>query len=226
MTVAQRPRQQELPIPNTWGGRRRGAGRKPGPRPIVLHRARPAHAGEHPVHVTLRAARQAPNLRHAQVFPVVREATRLASGDDFRVCHFSVQRDHVHLIVEARDRAALSRGMRGLVIRIAKGINSALGRRRGRIWGDRYHVRPLATPREVRNALAYVLLNHRKHGTTPRVLDRCSSAAWFDGWRDARVFPPSGVVCPVAPPRTWLLERGWRRHRLIGLEEAPGTRLA
>jgi len=68
------------------------------------------------------------------------------------VLQFSVQRDHIHLLVEAPDGRALSRGLQGLAIRIAKGVNRILGRR-GRVWADRFHARALRTPREVRNAL-------------------------------------------------------------------------
>ena len=123
-----------------------------------------------------------PSLRR-HVFGAVRDAIAKASSGAFRVIHFSVQRDHVHLIVEGADRARVIRGIQGLVIRVALAVNRAAGRR-GSVWDDRYHARELRTPREVRNAIAYVLLNFRKHvrdaGST---VDGCSSGFWFDGWR-------------------------------------------
>ncbi|HEX7125604.1 MAG TPA: transposase [Thermodesulfobacteriota bacterium] len=116
-----------------------------------------------------------------RAFAALREAIRLAQRERaFRICHFSVQSNHIHLLVEATDRQALSRGVQGLVIRMARAVNRAL-QQRGKVWGDRYHRRDLATPREVRNALVYVLNNFRKHGAPPRVVDPCSSARWF-GW--------------------------------------------
>ena len=45
----------------------------------------------------------------------------------FRVVHFSVQADHVHLIVEADSRLGLIRGVQGLAVRCAKAINRELG---------------------------------------------------------------------------------------------------
>ncbi len=135
--------------------------------------------------------------------------------------HFSVQGDHVHLIVEAHDKAALSSGLRGLSIRAARALNRGAGRS-GPVWADRYHARALSTPREVRHALCYVLHNSRKHCRQVHSLDPCSSARWFDGWRghdplfDFAVDPP-----PVARPRTWLLTTGWRRHGLLRLDETP-----
>ncbi len=181
---------------------------------------RPWHDAAHPAHVTLRARAGLPSLRAARVFPAVRAAIRLAQRTSFRICHFSVQGNHVHLLVEAAHREALIRGVQGLAIRLAKAINSVLARR-GSVWADRYHRRDLATPREVRNALVYVLQNIRKHQRAFGGLDPCSSARWFDGWRDIRCFSTPGTGCPVAMPRTWLLDEGWRRRGLLGTEEAP-----
>jgi hypothetical protein len=132
--------------------------------------------------------------------------------------HFSVQRDHVHLIVEADAPRRLARGIQGLAIRAAKACNRALGRR-GAVWSDRYHARRLPTPREVRNALVYVLANVKKHFPDAKGMDPRSSARWFDGWRRAVADPEK--PSPVARARTWLARVGWRRHGLIDVEEAP-----
>ncbi|HEV8549964.1 MAG TPA: transposase, partial [Polyangiaceae bacterium] len=105
-------------------------------------------------------ARLAP-LRSQHVFPSVRLALLRAARRDpeaFRVLHYSVQHDHVHLVVEARDQRALSRGMQGIAIRVARYVNDLL-MRRGALWADRWHGRALKTPREVRNAIVYVLAN-------------------------------------------------------------------
>ncbi len=151
-------RQLVLSLPSTWGGRRPGAGRKPrGPRANGSHRTRPYHDPRHPAHVTLHATRGVPSLRAARVFPAIRAAiARAQRGSVFRICYSSVQSTHVHLLIEATSREALSRGIQGLAIRVARAVNRVLGRRGG-VWGDRYHRRDLATPREVRHALVYVL---------------------------------------------------------------------
>jgi hypothetical protein len=145
---------------------------------------------------------------------------------DFRVTHYSIQRDHVHLIVEAEDAAALSCGMKGVAARLARAVNRVFGRR-GPVFDGRYHHRALGTPREVRAALAYVLLNSRKHAGE-RVLrsaaidlrvDPASSSRWFSGW--AQPTEPPADAPAVAPARTWLLRTGWRRHGLIRPDEIP-----
>jgi hypothetical protein len=138
------------------------------------------------------------------------------------VIHFSVQIDHVHLIVEADAPAMLRRGVQGLAIRCARAINRSIGRR-GAVWSDRYHSRPLATPREVRRGMVYVLLNFRKHLRASAGVDPCSSGPWFGGW----VEPVAVAVAdrPVASPRTWLATVGWRRAGgPIDWREAPSAR--
>ena len=205
--------------PRTWGGKRRGAGRKPSGRKVgVPHRVRPAHNGRNPVHVTLRASQGLPSLRAEPLFPAVRCGLAKASRGGLRVLHFSVQRDHLHLLVEAVDGCVLSRGLQGLAIRIAKAVNRVLGRR-GRVFRDRFHAHALRTPREVRNALVYVLQNWAKHTPGARGLDACSSARWFEGWRTPieSVNRPS----PVVAPRTWLATVGWRRLGLLHPDERP-----
>lgn len=227
--------QQELPFPRGRGGRRANSGRKRlAPRAMVPHRARPEHAARHPVHVTLRS--QFRPLRSQHVFPTVCLALGRATRRDqgrFRILHFSVQWDHVHLVLEASDKQALSAGMRSVAIRIARYVNELLNRR-GRFWADRWHGRTLESPREVRNALVYVLANFRKHARTrlPAGIDAFSSAAQFDGFRGGApgsALPRAGprlhaALAPwvvVSKARTWLGGTGWRRHGLIDPSETP-----
>jgi putative transposase len=216
------------------GGARKGAGRKPGPHPKTPHRARPKHYFGHPVHVTLRAALG--SLRSQLLYPTVRiaisRATRHAP-DRFRIVHYSVQSNHLHLIVEAAERRALSAGVHGLEIRITRTINQLLNRR-GSFWADRWHGRALKSPREVRNALVYVLANFRKHASrpVPHGADPCSSGAWFHGWRGIERGPPplarrawpvpkTDEAIPVSEPTTWLLRQGFLRAGRVRLDESP-----
>jgi putative transposase len=218
-----KPAQQTLPRTSGWGGKRKGAGRPPGSRPIVLHRARPAHHERYPVHATLRAVPGLGSLRDCPVFLALEAALAAASSAAFRIVHYSVQHDHLHVILEATDRVALLRGLRGLAIRTARAINGA-AKRSGRVWAERYHVRELRTPREVRAALVYVIHNWKKTVRGAQNLDPCASGYWFDGWRGARPrwsLPPPGEAPPVRTARTWLLTTGWRRYGLISFDERP-----
>ena len=186
--------QLPLPEPKTWGGRRDGAGRKArAGRRDGKHRTRAAHAPPHPVHVVLRSKMR--SLRSPFIFPTVRQALIKAASArlDFRILHFSVQADHVHLIVEADSHIGLARGIQGLAIRTARALNRLL-LRHGSLWSSRYFSRALTTPREVKNAIAYVLNNFRKHGECVHGnLDPCSSS-----------------VCDISAPQTWLARSATR----------------
>jgi REP element-mobilizing transposase RayT len=139
-----------------------------------------------------------------------------------RIVQWSVQSNHVHLLIEANDRGRLTQGMKGLAVRIAKGLNDLLGMR-GTIWADRYHAHALKTPREVRNAIVYVIRNRAKHGGGV-LIARCSSAPYFDGWDDEVGCPPargSPEDWPVARAETWLMNAGWKRFGRIRAREIP-----
>jgi hypothetical protein len=132
------------------------------------------------------------------------------------------------MIVEAASAFDLACGLKAIAARFARGVNRVF-HRAGRVLADRCHVHVLRSPREVRNALAYVLLNARhhlaKHGRRPPAdgrIDPASSGRWFAGWRTGA--PASHDPPAVAAPRTWLLSIGWHRRGLIDTAEVPGIR--
>ena len=197
--VARRSRQLELRL-HPRGGKRPGAGRKPkGARAGVSHLERPQFARMLPVHVTVRVANHVYNLRSRRAFSAIGRAIG-AAADRFgmRIVQFSVQGNHIHLVVEADDTEALSRAMQGLSIRLAKRLNAMMDRR-GRVLADRYHGRPLRTPTEVRRAVRYVRENHRKHMAQ---VGQSVPRAWVDPYTSEG----AGIALPKA--RTWLLRTG------------------
>jgi len=173
----------------TWGGRRRGAGRPPaGARAGTPHLSRPSLAPRFPVHTTWRMDRAVWNLRTRRCFSALSRAMYAgATRCGIRLVHYAVMGNHVHLIVEATDREALARGMKGLGVRIARALNRVM-KRSGRVVGDRYHARILRTPSEVRRARTYLATNAHKH-------------YGFIG-RD-----PYASEAPLVAPRTWLLRQ-------------------
>ena len=210
------------------GGPRKGAGRKSCRRPIVHHVRRDRFDKPTPALVTVRVREGLPSLRAPRIVAALRQSfAAVCVRDGFRLVHYSIQRDHIHMIVEAGDQSALGRGMKSIVARIALTTNRLLGRR-GPVMAGRYHVRHLCSPRQVHRALRYVLLNVRKHEFArtqragPARIDKASSGRWFDGWKERPVQPPAAPR-DVAPPTTWLLTRGWRRHGRISLSAVPGA---
>jgi len=179
----------------TWGGERKGAGRPPkGARAGVPHVPRPVLAPRFPVHVTWRMGREVWNLRTRRCFGVMQRAMYAgAARFGFRLVHYAVMGNHVHLIVEANDRRALWRGMQGLGVRMARALNRVM-RRSGRVMGDRYHARILKTPSEVKRVRHYLLTNAQHHyGQTTATM--------------ATTADPYTSVAPLVRPRTWLLLR-------------------
>jgi len=191
----------------TWGGKRKGAGRKPnGPKAGVSHLRRPALAARFPVHVTMRMLPHVWNLRSRRSFTVIGKAVGAAAQVfGMRLCEFSVQGNHLHLVVEATDQAALGRGMKGLGVRLARGLNRMMNRRRGKVLADRYHEHILRTPSEVTRAVSYVRHNYRKH-----VLERGGvvPAGCVDPFSSAS--REHGILLPR--PHTWLLGQSRSRH--------------
>ncbi len=194
------------------GGPRHGAGRPRGIRPRVMHRYRERIVARVPVHVTIRLRSGIPTLRQPRFVRRFRSSLSEACiRHGFRVVHYSIQRDHVHLLIEAHTNHSIACGMKSVGARIGK-LANRLFQRKGKVLDGRYHLRPLRTPLEVYRALRYVLLNHRHHAAQRRrpahPIDRArvqpdpaSSGRWFDGWRIATAPPnPTGHPAKSPPP--------------------------
>ena len=220
-------------IPRTWGGLREGAGRKKSSsRRDPDHRSRPEHVGRYPLHVVLRVRKEVGRLRRRKVFEAAHRAlVKIAARVEFRVVHMSLQHNHIHMLVEAGTGLDLESGMRSLTISLARRINASLDRA-GKVFEFRYHSTPLTSPRQTRNAIAYVLNNWRRHREDERgfhertmILDPYSSAISFAGWADFTLgkWPDGYVALPVSPPQTWLMAKGWEKSRRpIRTSDTPG----
>ena len=225
MELGKTPRRK----PGRHGKRRPGGGRKPRDkyRPSERHETRARLTAHVPVHVTMRIARRVGALRKPKLFRALRAAVAVAAARGrVRIVDISIQDTHIHAICEGDDAMALARGVQGFEISAARKINRALGQP-GPVFADRYHVRRLLTPTQVRNARVYVLNNFRHHLATREAFDSFSSALSFDGWRDLDVDALRdryrSLLWPVVRPRSWLLREGWKKQRrgLVSCWEAP-----
>jgi len=226
---------------DTRVGAHRGGRPLKGARRAAGHRKRIQFKPNQPLHVVLRVVPEVGSLRHKLMFVAIQQATIVAARqEDARIVEMSVQRTHVHLIVEAKDAKALARLMQAFEISAAKLINRAHSakrkveqRRRGRVFTDRYHVTVITSPRQMRHTLAYVMNNWRKHGEDQSALMRrfavdpfssgFTSQVWADdgggGGREA--FPDTYRPLLVRPAMTWMASVGWRSHGLIRRDEIP-----
>jgi REP-associated tyrosine transposase len=228
--------------------KRRPGSKRPGPKPKgpragSPHTVRPELKARHPVHVVLRVVGAVDNLRRRATYKAVREATlTTARREDFRIVHLSIQRNHLHLLVEADHKGALASGMQGFQISAAKHLNAAISkdrpgpRRRGAVFPDRYHAEIIKTPTQARHALNYVINNWRKHREDRAEMARSwridpfSTAIMFPGWEEYgdQAFlwrgPPTYDPLVVYLPRTWLLREGYKRGGPpISVREVPST---
>jgi putative transposase len=183
------------------------------------------------------------DLRRRFTYRAIRQATlTTARREGFRIAHLSIQRTHVHLLVEADDKDALASGMQGFQISAAKHLAAISKgkpgpRRRGTVFPDRYHAEIITSPRQARHALSYILNNWRKHQEdraapmSTWTIDWFSSAAMFPDWTEYgdEAFlwrgPPTYEPLPVYRPRTWLLREGWKKHgTTISCREVPSAK--
>jgi REP-associated tyrosine transposase len=205
-----KPKQQDLPF-RQWGGARRGAGRKrQSAKRRVPHRPREKFR-KGALHVTLPIRREVWDLRTRRSFRALHRAfARGCQRFGYRLIEFSVQGNHIHLIVEAPDVVALGRAMKGLEVRMARALNKLMNRK-GPVFADRYHARLIRSPREAAHAVRYVLENRVIHALRngeplPPGIDPFCSAAWH--WHEPRL---------IAEPWWWMLRVGARR----ALEREP-----
>jgi REP element-mobilizing transposase RayT len=219
------------------GGRRVGAGCKPkGERAGVPHKRRPYPNAEHPLHIVLRVAIDVARLRNGKGWRAVRRALTVTQQRrvPFRIVHFSLQRNHIHMVCEADSKEALTKGMQSFTTSVARQINRELGRS-GEVFPDRYYADPITSLRKMRHTLSYVLNNWRKHqvdrdtaGLFGGRIDPYSSGVWFMYWKERTLdYPvvPSGYDPPdVSNARSWLLTEGCRRFSPISVHETPGPR--
>jgi REP element-mobilizing transposase RayT len=217
--------------PMKHGGKRRGAGRKKTGRrkQDAPHRVRPPLSSRHPVHVVMRVQVRV-SWRDRDYYKYVRRAMRGMLGrTDFQIVHVSIQDTHLHLLVEADNRKALTRGMQSFNIRLARIVHAEQGGV-GKVFKYRYHATQIRTASHARHALAYVLNNWRRHyldvenGRFLKIkLDPYSSAITFTGWQQGRFrIPADYEPLPVAAARTALLAEDWKMYGMIDIWERPG----
>jgi REP element-mobilizing transposase RayT len=246
MVSRKRPRkvhvQLAFPKRDKNGQKRVGknAGRKPkGKRAGSPHTERAEIDAREPQHVVLRVAADVAWLRTRHAYRAIRRAlaTVLDRADEFRIVHFSVQGNHLHLLCEAQNKLALARGLQAFQISAAKHLNRECSRRsvrrRGKVFPDRYFAEAIDSVRQVRHTLNYVLNNWRKHRQDRGYslfdgrVDPYSSGVWFAGWKERTepvAIPPDYEPPRLSDPRTWYLTTGYKLAPPISVYEVPGPK--
>lgn len=219
------------------GGKRRGAGRK-NLSGLPAHTVRPDISIKTPLHVTMKLRKGLPSLRTKALLKIFRASVQKSRLKGLRIIHYSLQSNHLHLLVEAHDRRELASVFKSLGTSLARRINAVASSKspdskrssapegKPSVFRGRYHLHVLKTPTEVKNALRYVLLNETKHTRRVTIVDEFSSGASFGAW--ARLLGAEwrryvDILDPLAAgaaeelcvrPASWLLRVGWLRAAL------------
>lgn len=93
---------------------------------------------------------------------------------DLKIIHYTLEYNHIHLLVEAASNRVLHSGMQAFGISLAKGINR-FKRLKGTVYKHRYHYRQISSPRDLKNVLHYIFHNGIKHKRTRFALDLYNS---------------------------------------------------
>ena len=208
-------RQNDLFLRN-HGGKRKRAGRAKIKPHETNHTARGLIQSK-PLHLTLRVRGDIPNLRTKQRFHFIQEGLIRSHLSDFRILHYSIQKNHIHILAEAENGKALERGMKRFTIFLAKKLNRALDRK-GSVFAGRFFSRILKTPQQVKNVLKYVLQNAAKHMGRKFYYDCFSSSHYFRDWNKLIGFHPKTPLYPqdwfycdtLRKPTFWLAKTGWK----------------
>ena len=184
----------------------------------VPHEVRPEARGA--LHVVLRIRRGLPGLRTPRALRRLERAFRKSKEKPgFALLHYSVQQEHLHLVVETESKESLALGMQGLEIRLAKALNALWRRRKGSVFADRYFALALKNIRQIWRTVRYVLSNGRKHGTWTKagVPDPYSSGRWFLPWRRSDTCRPTRSS-PVVEPHSYFC------LPFLSIDDVPGPR--
>lgn len=140
----------------------KGAGRKAIHDKGIRHIERELITKETVLHLTLKIKKEKSSLKNKFILKTLQNSIKKARLLGLKVLQYTLEYDHVHLLVEASNNISLGKGMQSLGISFSKGINKIKGQK-GSVFKTRYHFRKLKTPQEIKNALSYILGNGIKH---------------------------------------------------------------
>ena len=210
-------KQQDLFLDNRHGGRRKGAGRKRKDKTLQRHNPRKEFKARYPLHITIRLKSGLPSLRRKKQFKLIKSAILKSREKGLKLIHFTVQSNHLHLLVESKNKQTLAKSMQSFCTSLAKKLNLSL-KRRGQVFRDRYHVHILKTPREVVQALKYIFTNWAKHTKIKNRFDPYSTLVYLNNKARlglSKILLPDKSICKhlklgylslLSPPETWLVK--------------------
>ncbi len=153
---------------------RKGAGRPALHDPGIRHTNRPHIKKPASLHLTIKVKKKKAEIKNKSVLKILKRAILNARKQGLRVIHFSLEYDHVHLLIEADNNLILGKGMQAFGVTLSKAINR-LKKLKGGVYKHRYHFRQISSTRELKIVMNYIFTNGLKHGTAKSILNPFNS---------------------------------------------------
>lgn len=150
------------------------AGRKAIHDRAIRHTERPKFKNARSLHLTIKVRENKADIKSIKLLKALHHAIKRARLMKLKIIHYTLEYNHVHLLVEADTHHALHRGMQAFGISFSKAINKTK-RLKGTVYKHRYHFRQICSSRELKNVLHYIFHNGIKHGRTSSLIDPFNS---------------------------------------------------
>jgi REP element-mobilizing transposase RayT len=180
----------------------KGAGRKAIHDKGIRHTKREMIKKDTVLHLTLKIEKNKANLKNKSILKALQHSIKKARSLGLKVIHYTLEYDHVHLLIEASDKISLGKGMQSLGISFSKGINK-IKKQTGKVFKTRYHFRKLNSPREIKNALNYILGNGIKHRETLSVINSFNSLPAINNFK--HLYPGFELMIEETISKSWVL---------------------
>lgn len=140
----------------------------------IRHTKRPDLTRPSSLHLTVKIEKSKANLKNKNVLAILKKAIFNARRQGLKVIHYSLEYDHIHLIIEADNNRTLGKGMQAFGVTLAKAINR-MRKVKGQVYKHRYHFRQITSSRQLKNVMTYIFNNGVKHKTSATALSPFNS---------------------------------------------------
>lgn len=151
------------------------AGRPAKNDPGIRHSSRMKFSKLTSFHLTIKVRENKADIQSKKLLKALHHAIARARLKNLKVIHYTLEYNHVHLLVETNDHRILHAGMQALGISFSKAINKVKSLK-GHVYKHRYHQRKIGSARELKNVLLYIFNNGKKHKRTNKRIDLYNSA--------------------------------------------------
>ncbi|MGZ3789032.1 MAG: transposase [Bacteriovorax sp.] len=140
----------------------------------IRHSSRPFLKKPSSLHLTVKIKKNRADMKNKSVLGLLKRAIKNARRQGLKVIHYSLEYDHVHLLIEADNNYILGKGMQAFGVTLSKAINR-MRKLKGGVYKHRYHFRHISSARELKNVMNYIFTNGLKHKTAKNIMNPFNS---------------------------------------------------